>query len=108
MARAPNQKKGRAKAGRTIPFQPHEVRMMKINTPGPSGKIGGMGGMENHIVRTVDRTTWQCWLDAVLVERLIRYCQKYEKGGPNQRLRDACIPALRRIGIDLAPKWRAP
>jgi hypothetical protein len=92
-------------------FYPHELRFLRLNTPGPSGKMGGYQQFENWILRNTDTASGSCLFDPVRLERLMRYCKPrngYGPGGPNGRLRNACIPALRRIGIDPAPDWRAP
>jgi hypothetical protein len=86
----------------TLTFFDYEYHRMKFNEPGPSGLLGGYQRLENRIVTTTDKATLQCVLTDELLARLIRYCKRYRGGGPNGRLRDACIPALRRIGIDLA------
>jgi hypothetical protein len=83
-------------------LQPHERRILKINKT-----KGGYQDLENWVKRNTSSTSGCCALDPVHFERLVRCIQNYGPGGPNKRLRDACIPALRRIGIDLAPGWGA-
>ena len=90
-----------------LTFAPHEFKWLKHNEPGPSGLLGGYQRLENHIVERTDPTSLRCPLDDVRLPQLIRCIQKYGDGGPNRRLRAACIPALRRAGIDLQPEWRA-
>lgn len=90
-----------------LTFAPHEFRWLKWNEPGPSGQLGGYQRLENHIITTTDKATLRCPLDEQRLPRLIRYIQRYGSGGPNGRLRDACIPALRRAGIELQPGWTA-
>jgi len=104
MRRKPN-KAQPTRPGRVIIFQGHELRLLKHNEPGPSGTMGGYQNMENYILDNFDPIDGACYFDATMLERLMRYCQKYGKGGPNGRLRDACIPALRRAGIELLPGW---
>lgn len=88
-------------------FLPHEFARLKRVWPGPSGVIGGMGLFENKLMDITDRQTLVCELDPVLQDRLERYITKYGPGGPNRRIRAACIPALRRLGIDWLPEWPA-
>jgi hypothetical protein len=90
--------------GKTITFKPHELRFLKLNTPGDSGVMGGYQRMENYLLEHVS-TLGEVYLDVKLLERLVRYCMNYGSGGPNGRLRNACIPALRRIGIECLPGW---
>jgi hypothetical protein len=106
--RKPNKNRTPAPAGQAFTFLPHEFAILKFNKPGPSGVIGGYQGMENIVITCTNKTTLTCVLAAGHFERLVRYIQKYGDGGPNKRLRNACIPALRRINIDLLPDWRAP
>ena len=86
-------------AGVTLVFKPHELRMLKRNVPGPSGALGGYQRMENYLVENV--AEYAVFLDPIRLERLIRYIGNYGSGGPNGRLRDAGIPALRRAGIEV-------
>lgn len=102
MTRKPNTTQP-SKPGLVLIFRPHEFGLLKLNTPGPSGKLGGYPREENWLVANTDPVTFRCELDAVHLERLIRYCTGYGPGGPNKRLRAACIPALRRVGIELLP-----
>jgi hypothetical protein len=39
--------------------------------------------------------------------RLLTYLRSYGEGGPNGRMRRACPPALRRLGIEPFPEWAA-
>ena len=101
MSRSPNHTTERAAPGVVIQFKPHEFGWLKRNTPGPSGQLGGYQRFENKLIDLTDRATLRCPLAPADLERMIRYAQKYGTGGPNQRIRDACIPALRRAGIEL-------
>jgi len=86
-------------------FLPHEFKTLKINTPGPSGRMGGYQDMENDVIACTDAVL-HCTLTDELFARLCRLIKRHGPGGPNKRLRTACVPALRRIGIDLVPEWR--
>jgi hypothetical protein len=93
---------------RVVTLEPHEVRFLKRNTPGPSGKLGGYPRHENWILDNLDPETLQVELDPIKLARTLVYISpKYGNGGPNSRLRAAMIPALRRAGIDVLPEWRS-
>lgn len=105
--RKPNATPGH-KPGLVLVFEPHLFRILKHNKPGPSGlPVGGWGREENWLIANTDPTTLRCELDAKHLERIIRYCKSYGQGGPNRRIRAACIPALRRAGIELLPDQSA-
>lgn len=106
MTRRPNITKSEP-LGVAIRFMPHEFRFLKHNEPGPSGKLGGAGGTENYLVANTKRDG-SCHLTPDIYTRVSKICRGYGPGGPNGRIRRACIPALRRKGIDLMPEWRAP
>lgn len=108
MTRAPNKTPRNASVTVALFFQPHEFKSLKHNSPGPSGKLGGYPRHENWLIAHTNQKTLCVVLDPTRLERTIRYCRSYGDGGPNRRLRSACIPALRRVGIDLQPEWRAP
>jgi len=108
MARRPNFTTTREPPGVTFTFLPHEFRRLKFNKPGPSGKLGGAGGYENKVIEKTDPVTLVCTLDPLTYTQVSTICRHYGPGGPNNRIRRACIPALRRVGIDLMPEWRAP
>jgi hypothetical protein len=96
-------------AGFWLEFLPHEFRRLKHNPIPTSGKKpGGMARLENHLVAETEPATLRVWLDDTRNSRCQRYCMTYGPGGPNQRIRDACIPAYRRAGIELVPDWCAP
>jgi hypothetical protein len=61
--------------------------------------------LENWII---DNTTsaGQCVFPPLWFARLIVYLKGYGGGGPNARVRKACLPALQRIGIIVMPKWK--
>jgi len=97
---APKKIVGITSAEVTIQFTQEEFNTLKFNTPGPSGMLGGYQGQENFIIVNTDKNTFRCKLPAIRFERTVRYCSnKYGSGGPNARIRKACIPALRRMGI---------
>ena len=110
MSRAPNKNRDQAPPGRVMTFLPHEFAYLKYNYP-PSGNPKDLGGYqkeENWLIDNTDRVTWDVVLDPVHLERVPRYCSNYGSGGPNARIRKACIPALRRIGIEVLPKFNKP
>jgi hypothetical protein len=107
MFRRPNRKQSREPITLTLSFMPQEFSILKWNTPGPSGVMGGYQGFENLLINQTDRDTLRCELNNAREARLRQYILNYGPGGPNSRIREACIPALRRIGIDLLPDWRA-
>jgi hypothetical protein len=82
-----------------LTFTGEELRELKLNKPGPSGQMGGYQQLENWIIQNTDPQTGRCHFTSNRLERLIRYCKNYGSGGPNDRLRRACIPALRRHGL---------
>jgi hypothetical protein len=85
-----------------ILFKPHEFRRLKVNTPGPSGRLGGYPAHENWLIANTDPASLVCRLPPRELARTIKYARPdYGSGGPNARIRAACIPALRRAGIDL-------
>jgi len=96
----------------TVTFLRHEFFGLKHNTPGPSGRLGGYPRHENWVIENTDRATLRLVLDPERLQRTITYIKPGERGygpgGPNARLRRAFIPALRRVGIDVLPEWRAP
>lgn len=96
--RRPNAKPGRDAPGVTLAFLPHLFAILKRNTT-----AGGYQDFENWLLDNTDPVTLQCVLDPVRLERLMRYCRSYGAGGPNKRIRAACIPALRQAGIELLP-----
>lgn len=87
--------------GITVTLLPHERGFLRHNRT-----HGGYQDLENWV--HTQSAAGAFHLDPVRLERLIRCIQRYEQGGPNNRLRRAFIPALRRAGIDLLPEWRAP
>lgn len=88
-----------------VPLQPHEWK--RLNPPYPPGG-GGYQGMVNYCIANTDPTTLHCALDEVHKARLITYVQNYGPGGPNKRLREVFIPALRRVGIELLGDFASP
>jgi hypothetical protein len=89
--------------GVLLTLRPHERAFLKENR-----SRGGYQDLENWLLEAT--RDGPVFLDPVRLERLLRCCDpnRYGSGGPNGRLRSACIPALRRVGIDLQPEWRAP
>lgn len=88
--------------GVLLTLLPHEHSFLKHNRT-----RGGLQDLENYL-HEATRDGRACFLDPAHLERVMRCCQKYGGGGPQSRIRAACIPALRRVGIDLLPEWRAP
>lgn len=107
MPRKPN-RAARRPAGITLRLQPEELAALKHNSPGPSGHMGGYQRLENMLLRHTDPVSGELRLEPPYFERLIRYCLHYGAGGPNARLRAACVPALRRAGIDIAVWFSHP
>jgi hypothetical protein len=92
-----------------VVFEPHERRTLKWNERPESGNFGGWPRLENRLIELTDQETGICSLGPEDFTRLIVYLTRhYGSGGPNGRVRSACIPVLRRAGIDLLPAWRAP
>jgi hypothetical protein len=87
-------------APKVLTFTAQEFSVLHFNRPAAS-PLGGYPRHENWIIRNSDRKTLQCVMDLERFERTIRYCREYGSGGPQGRLRKACIPALARIGIDV-------
>ena len=103
MTRKPNKTPSRPRI-HTLTFLPHEFARFKrypVN-PKPGSKIGGEQRMVNYIFDGTDRATLICLFDTVMWERMQSYIKKYGPGGPQKILRDSCIPALRREGIELS------
>lgn len=107
MSRKPNQRSPQPICLRLV-FQRHEVRRLKLNMPSAAGHLGGFPRLENWLVKNIDTATGELTLDAKHEARLRHYIQNYGPGGPNGRVRAACVPAFRRAGIDLLPDWGAP
>jgi hypothetical protein len=85
-----------------------EVRELRLNTPGESGLLGGYQLFENWLLAHIDTHTGRCLLTPEKLERMIRYCEQYRGGGPNDRIRRACIPALLRAGVAVKKnQWNA-
>lgn len=83
----------------TLVFTGDELRCLRLNKPGKSGLLGGYQRMENWILRNTDAQTGKCLFTPEKLDRIKRYCQRYGPGGPNERLRKACEPALRRAAL---------
>lgn len=115
MARRPNRKTTR----RQIVGAPHKLEAiilqftrdefgrLKHNTPPGDAKMGGWQGVENMLVALTDPVTLRCPLDRDQNYQVQEYCKTTESGGPNARVRGACIPAFRRLGIELLPDFSA-
>jgi hypothetical protein len=91
------------KPGLLVQLMAHEERRLKINPT-----QGGAQDLENWCKRNIDQRTLTLFLDPIHRDRIERICIGYGPGGPNNRLRGVFIPAFRRHGIDLLPKWRTP
>ena len=89
----------------TLEFTPDEFSRMEYNKPGKSEKMGGYQGTENLLISLTDRDTLRCRLESDQHNRVRSDCQRDDKGGPNGRIRSACIPAFRRLGIELLPQF---
>lgn len=83
----------------TLIFTGAELRCLRLNKPGASGLLGGYQRMENWILRNTDAQTGKCLFTPEKLERIQRYCREYGPGGPNERLRKACVPALQRAKL---------
>jgi hypothetical protein len=86
--------------GVVLTLLPHERGFLRHNK-----SKGGYQDLENWL--WTHSALGPFLLDPVRLERLIRCIKNYGTGGPNNRLRRAFIPALRRAGIDLLAEWRA-
>jgi hypothetical protein len=82
-----------------VTFKGEELRELRFNKPGMSGSLGGYQRFENWLLTHTDAQSGKCLLTPEKLERMIRYCEQYRGGGPNDRIRRACIPALLRAGI---------
>lgn len=91
-----------------IVFWPNELARLKPYRPGPSGQLGGYARMVNWLVAQTAGGVMSVALDAVMLERLVRYIRRYGGGGPNGALRAACTQPMRRAGVDPLPEWAAP
>lgn len=85
--------------GITLTFNAWDRKHLKFNEPGPSGKMGGYQQFENILLGLIPEKGGTVQLSPAFSDRLIRYFKSYGPGGPNQRIRDACGPALRRAGL---------
>jgi hypothetical protein len=83
----------------TVTFTGEELRCLRLNKPGKSTLLGGYQRMENWILKNTDAQTGKCLFTPDKLERIKRYCARYGPGGPNERLRKACEPALRRAKL---------
>ena len=92
--RSPNKTVEVKPPGATLKFKSGEFAVLKWNTTN-----GGYQDMENILINLTDKATLECYLEPKYLERLIRYINNYGTGGPNERIRKACLPALRRLGI---------
>jgi hypothetical protein len=88
------------RAGTRVTFTADEFARLKRNTPA-SGILGGYQRHEHWLFDNTDPHTLVCIFDAEHLDRTIRYIRSYGSGGPNKRIRDACIPAFRRAGIEI-------
>jgi len=83
----------------TLVFTGDELRCLRLNKPGKSNLLGGYQRFENWLLRNTDAQTGMCLLTPERLERMKRYCASYGPGGPNDRIRKACEPALRRAKL---------
>lgn len=76
---------------------PHEKRRLE---PFPKG--GGLQSLVNRLWQNTNSQTLSCWCDAYDYERVIHYIKTTGPGGPNDLLREICIPVWRRtFGVEL-------
>ena len=106
MARAPNKNRSHD-PNVNITFTHAEFHGLKFNTPGPSGDMGGFQDMENWVIANTNPVTLECVWPPDKFTRISKYTREkpnvtYGPGGPNARLRRACIPAFKRVGINLS------
>jgi hypothetical protein len=102
--RAPNKKKENARLGVAVNFTVEETGFMKHNEPPPGKKLGGWPLLENWLLANTD-ANGDCAMDPEWFTRTVVYFMSYRDGGPNRRVRAACAPAFKRIGIILIPNW---
>jgi hypothetical protein len=95
MTRQPNENP-RVPVHFTVHFHWHEIERLKRYKPG-----GGYQDLMNWLVDNIDESGL-CHMSDEIMGRTIRYCMRYGDGGPNNRIRQACVPALKRIGITIA------
>jgi hypothetical protein len=83
-----------------LEFTPSEYKLLERNKSN-----GGYQGTENMLLDLTDPETLRCHLDPDQNARVQRDCKREAKGGPNDRIKNACIPAYRRINIELLPEF---
>lgn len=91
----------------TLQFLPPEYHGMKTNKAVGPGALGGYQQCENMLLALTDPQTLQCPLSPdqnALVQRRCRAVMT-DQGGPQARIRTACIPAFRRLGVELLPEF---
>jgi hypothetical protein len=90
-----------------LQFLPHEYGGLKFNKANGPGALGGYQQCENMLLELTDPQTLRCPLSPdqnALVQRRCRAVLT-DDGGPQKRIRDACIPAYRRLKIELLPEF---
>lgn len=101
MDRRANKKRERAPRAIAPRFTPEERAILKVRT----GIIGGLQGMENWLIDSINPRSGRCVIDPDHLMRLILYIKSYGSGGPQANIRAAVIPALARIGIIITLDW---
>lgn len=85
-----------------LEFSAFELSFLKRNRTS-----AGFQDLENLLLDLTDRETRRCPLTPDQHDRLQRCCKTWVKneGGPQDRIRNACIPALRRLGFEMLPEF---
>lgn len=83
-------------------FTEHEDRRLRPE----GGRYQSRGGYQDLVNWYLDNIEQpnaaglrRCWVDPIHLDRTLRGVQNYGDGGPQDRLRDACIPAFARAGV---------
>lgn len=85
----------------------HEYHGMKTNKATGPGALGGYQQCENMLLALTDPQTLRCPLSPDQNALVQRRCKggATDGGGPQARIRGACIPAYRRLGLELLPEF---